>query len=334
MNHNQESRLSKKPPVVNSLKPRQYSLFGKKNPKDLNKIPAATLMPENRLGFAPKALVVCSPPHTKQIKPDGSYVTTWERKDGKIITGLYCHDQFGLPHGRVRWFLIWLKTKVTISRKRTVYFKDLKEILEEMYMPTKGDSVEWLKEQIRILHRTNLYYLDPTAGCVGENSAIIEKLNCWVEAESYDPNHRPFFKVGATFFNTPAIPVNVPLLRRETGRSWALHDFLLRVGHRVYRATRRKTEAQIEKLKPIRIKMSDYRLQSAIPEDYADKHLRADLNAYCKAINKIAKKWELYLDDSDVITIKPVHIQTVWTPKIMEELEKLEQAKLAQQNNP
>jgi hypothetical protein len=283
--------------------------------------PAKQVKERQELGFASKTMFMCSIPQLQPKNPDGSFVLTWERKNGNTTLGLTANPKFGLPAGKDKLFAHWLKTHSVMQDSPIIYFKDGTSILEEMGLDPKGNNKIWLNGVINRFTHTVMSYEDGNKFKGGnfEGSLIIKGMNGYFDKKSYNPNQRSFFVLGDLIFKVPGVPIDLNTLRL-IGRSWFAMDFYTFLNYRLWCETKNLTQDDISKLKPIRIPMDAYRMQSGVPETRADRFFRRDLKEACKRLEEIGTEFKPYLDKNDVITVpvvKPTYILTSKNQEVM-----------------
>lgn len=281
------------------------------------------------LGFVSKAFLICSLPQTQPRNPDGSFVTKWKRQNGKFRLELIADPDFGLPYGRDRLLLHWLKTQCVIKKDPVIYFEDGASILEDMGFNPKGDNLIWLKGAINRLFRTSLALFEGNQFCGGKAQIehIIKGMNSYYDKAFYDPNKRPFLVLSDLFFKLPGMPTDMRL-KKQLGRAYHAMDLEDFLQYRLWYITRNVTkeqEAELSEWEPLRITLDEYKEQSGAPLDSLGKHFKQDIKLACKKLRDTGAEIQPKLVGNVIVTpiIRPKRVWTLKNQKTIAEQEKI-----------
>lgn len=227
----------------------------------------------SKVGFVAKPLVLCSIPNTKPT------VSRYFRNNGTGCLELRATapEEYGLPYGRDRKLLFWIKKQVTLLKSDTIYFRDGSQILRDIgYDPNSGDNIEWLKQALLRCHNTLIYFVhgDPMKGGGTMGELIISKINGFVNDRS-DANGRSFIRVSQHFFDMLYVKVDLEIIEK-LGRDYAAMDLYVYLVDRQDRAK-----------DTVVFRFEELRSHFAIGDKIPNYKMKQDLKKSLKKLNDI-----------------------------------------------
>ena len=140
------------------------------NSKDITKLKA------DRFFMGAKPFIVCNFP-LRQLRDDrGKLLGKLTRINGNMKLDVITDPDVGLPFGRDRLILLWLKTQVSQLQTRTIPFPSAVKVLEDLGFTDTGNNLKWLREGLCRTFKAT-YYFGPAKGFAEDRYHIIDKIH-------------------------------------------------------------------------------------------------------------------------------------------------------------
>jgi Plasmid encoded RepA protein len=160
-----------------------------------------------------KPFIVCNFPLRQLKDKDGKLLGKLTRINGDMKLDLITDPDIGVPCGRDRWIVFWLKTQASQQQSRHIPFPGAVKVLADMGFANNGQNLKWLREGFKRVWCATYFFGPKDVECSGIRSHFIDEIHVeWFNTKNckaYDGH----IVLSKQFFSAPAIPFDYEFLR-------------------------------------------------------------------------------------------------------------------------